>query len=59
VAVTAIGTEQVYEVWREANQEVNRRFGGSMRWVHRTRLQALWHPFTPADKSDADLPAHW
>ena len=27
--------------------------------LHRTRSQALWHPFAPANKSNADLPAYW
>ena len=27
--------------------------------LHRARSQALWHPFAPTDKGDADLPAHW
>lgn len=26
--------------------------------LHRTRPQALWYPFAPADKGYADLPAH-
>jgi hypothetical protein len=36
-----IDTQQVYEVWREANQEANRRFGGSMRWVDRNGTEYL------------------
>src|SRR6266581_2963834 len=27
--------------------------------LHRTRSQALWHPFAATDEGNADLPAHW
>jgi hypothetical protein len=36
-----IDTQQVYEGWRTANLESNRRFAGSMRWAHRDAKEYL------------------
>jgi hypothetical protein len=36
-----IDTQQVYEAWRIANEESNRRFAGSMRWGERNGTEYL------------------
>lgn len=46
-----IDTQQVYEVWREAHQEANRRFGGGMRWKEQNRTEYLLRKTGLSEKS--------
>jgi hypothetical protein len=46
-----IDTQQVYEAWRAANDESNRRFAGSMRWGERSGTEYLLRKIGKAETS--------
>lgn len=46
-----IDTQQVYEAWRVANKESNRRFAGSMRWGERNGVEYLLRKIGKAETS--------